>query len=1010
MSGSSQTQLANQVFVRNLPYDVSDEDLTALFEEVGPLKNVSIAKEANGKSRGFGFVKFALEDDAKAALTKLQGHDIKGRKLKLELGIKKDNDSKKRKRDDGEAAEQTPAAPAAPAAAAAAAAKPAKAPATTAPTKATEDAKAKPAKAPKKDAAPAAAVETAKTADAKTADATDAAEAVSRGRQVLVFGVPLDVNKKIFSRVLDKVVRKVRVEFVTEGHPVSESALITYPAGKVVLLTTNSRPDAQKIVEALNKETIGNLGFGKFNFSEDAAKGKKEAAEAAEEAAGDADEAVAEMFRTKNMLKQRLIARLHSEIAPLAHRKKRCRLIIRNLSFQARDLHIMDRMKRFGPIVDIDLPITVLEKPLKKRGPKGGDAAAETSGESAAPATKQVETHRGFAFITFLCEADAKNAVAQSNVAGQVLKICNREVAVDHCYSKDTYLKYGSNPPPEEAADADAAAAATGDAADDDDAADGDEAVQSDEDNDEDEDASAADEDDAETDEDEDDGSLEEDHGSDLDLSDDEDGDEAAPKDKDEYVSTTKNQKLIGGDVNEGRTLFLRNLAYDMTAEDIKAVLQRYGRVELALVVKDKATGTSKGSAFVKFADALSADRCLKECEVSGVEIKHKNVKVARAIDRDSAEKIKQGQKPGKDKRNLYLANEGLALDGDATAHMNEHDREKRTRAQADKKKKLQNPLFFVSHERLSIRNLAKHVKDHDLKILCLKATKAGLNKDLVTLQDMQNLQQAQGPELFDAPSSSSSSSAAASSSSSTVKLRSINQYSLQDLRSLPTFDSKTCIRSAKVILDLDRAAKDAANKAAAAPSRGYGFVEFSHHAFALACLRELNHNAAYEQMAQQVAGKDKEARTRLIAEFSLENIRKVKILKDRQDRVETRREQQRALSNATAEEKLARKKEKRRLQREQKRQRKATQDEEAAGDAPAGDAAPAAAPASKKRKHDDVAASAAPGGGSEAAASKKAKKVTIRDAAAAPAAAKVATATATASAAPKKSSLKKTK
>eukprot|EP01033_Poteriospumella_lacustris_P001229 gene1229-895_t len=967
MSGSAQTQLANQVFVRNLPYDVSDEDLTALFEEVGPLKNVSIAKEANGKSRGFGFVKFALEDDAKAALTKLQGHDIKGRKLKLELGIKKDNDSKKRKRDDGEAAEQTPAAPTAPAA------KPAKTPATAAVTKATEDAKAKPAKAPKKDAAPVVAdVETAKAADAKT-DATDAAEAVSRGRQVLVFGVPLDVNKKIFSRVLDKVVRKVRVEFVTEGHPVSESALITYPAGKVVLLTTNSRPDAQKIVEALNKETIGNLGFGKFNFSEDAAKGKKEAAEAAEEAAGDADEAVAEMFRTKNMLKQRLIARLHSEIAPLAHRKKRCRLIIRNLSFQARDLHIMERMKRFGPIVDIDLPITVLEKPLKKRGPKGGDAAAETGGEPAAPATKQVETHRGFAFITFLCEADAKNAVAQSNVAGQVLKICNREVAVDHCYSKDTYLKFGSNPPPEEAADADAdaAAAATGD----DDAA-ADDAAQSDDD-DEADDASAADEDDAETDEDEDDGSLEEDHGSDLDLSDDEDGDEAAPKDKDAYVSTTKNQQLIGGDVNEGRTLFLRNLAYDMTAEDIKAVLQRYGRVELALVVKDKATGTSKGSAFVKFADALSADRCLKECEVSGVEIKHKNVKVARAIDRDSAEKIKQGQKPGKDKRNLYLANEGLALDGDATAHMNEHDREKRTRAQADKKKKLQNPLFFVSHERLSIRNLAKHVKDHDLKILCLKATKAGLNKDLVSLQDMQNLQQAQG---------------------------------LQDLRSLPTFDSKTCIRSAKVILDLDRAAKDAANKAAAAPSRGYGFVEFSHHAFALACLRELNHNAAYEQMAQQVAGKDKEARTRLIAEFSLENIRKVKILKDRQDRVETRREQQRALSNATAEEKLARKKEKRRLQREQKRQRQATKNEEAAGGEAASDAAPAAAaPASKKRKHDDVAA--APGGNGEAAASKKAKKVTIRDAAAAPAAAPAAkAATATASAAPKKSSLKKTK
>eukprot|EP01039_Chlorochromonas_danica_P015491 gene15491-18206_t len=106
-----------------------------------------------------------------------------------------------------------------------------------------------------------------------------------------------------------------------------------------------------------------------------------------------------------------------------------------------------------------------------------------------------------------------------------------------------------------------------------------------------------------------------------------------------------------------------------------------------------------------------------------------------------------------------------------------EDDERRKQQDEADKKKKLQNPLFFVSHERLSIRNLAKHVKDHDLKILCLKATKAGLNKDLVSLQDMQNLQQAQGPELFDAPpssSSSSSSGAAASSSaasSSTVKL-----------------------------------------------------------------------------------------------------------------------------------------------------------------------------------------------------------------------------------------------
>lgn len=56
-ASSDQQFAANQVFVRNLPYDVTEEDLTKLFEEVGPLKNVSIAKDSKGSSRGFGFVK-----------------------------------------------------------------------------------------------------------------------------------------------------------------------------------------------------------------------------------------------------------------------------------------------------------------------------------------------------------------------------------------------------------------------------------------------------------------------------------------------------------------------------------------------------------------------------------------------------------------------------------------------------------------------------------------------------------------------------------------------------------------------------------------------------------------------------------------------------------------------------------------------------------------------------------------------------------------------------------------
>ena len=91
-----------------------------------------------------------------------------------------------------------------------------------------------------------------------------------------------------------------------------------------------------------------------------------------------------------------------------------------------------------------------------------------------------------------------------------------------------------------------------------------------------------------------------------------------------------------------------------------------------------------------------------------------------------------------KDKRNLYLSNEGLnfkkeknrARDKgkakDFVPDMCEADKIKRERAQSEKKRKLQNPLFFVSAVRLSIRNMNKSVTDKELKELVVIATKKG--------------------------------------------------------------------------------------------------------------------------------------------------------------------------------------------------------------------------------------------------------------------------------------------
>ena len=58
---------------------------------------------------------------------------------------------------------------------------------------------------------------------------------------------------------------------------------------------------------------------------------------------------------------------------------------------------------------------------------------------------------------------------------------------------------------------------------------------------------------------------------------------------------------------------------------------------------------------------------------------------------------------------------------------MSEDDRSKRQKSQSEKRKKLINPLFFVSAHRLSVRNLAKEISDNDLKTLCINALKAGM-------------------------------------------------------------------------------------------------------------------------------------------------------------------------------------------------------------------------------------------------------------------------------------------
>lgn len=75
--------------MRNLPFSATTRDLEELCGGIGPVKRASIIQSADGVSRGFGFVKFAIPEDAVRAAAILASTELKGRTLSVELAVKR---------------------------------------------------------------------------------------------------------------------------------------------------------------------------------------------------------------------------------------------------------------------------------------------------------------------------------------------------------------------------------------------------------------------------------------------------------------------------------------------------------------------------------------------------------------------------------------------------------------------------------------------------------------------------------------------------------------------------------------------------------------------------------------------------------------------------------------------------------------------------------------------------------------------------------------------------------
>ncbi|MBS1736121.1 MAG: RNA-binding protein [Bacteroidetes bacterium] len=70
------------IYVGNLSWSMTDEDLNALFAEYGTVTSAKILKEKNtGRSKGFGFVEMEDDEAAKTAIATLNESEVQGRKL-----------------------------------------------------------------------------------------------------------------------------------------------------------------------------------------------------------------------------------------------------------------------------------------------------------------------------------------------------------------------------------------------------------------------------------------------------------------------------------------------------------------------------------------------------------------------------------------------------------------------------------------------------------------------------------------------------------------------------------------------------------------------------------------------------------------------------------------------------------------------------------------------------------------------------------------------------------------
>eukprot|EP00397_Hematodinium_sp_SG-2012_P023469 GEMP01024384.1.p1 GENE.GEMP01024384.1~~GEMP01024384.1.p1 ORF type:complete len:742 (+),score=187.74 GEMP01024384.1:133-2358(+) len=253
------------------------------------------------------------------------------------------------------------------------------------------------------------------------------------------------------------------------------------------------------------------------------------------------------------------------------------------------------------------------------------------------------------------------------------------------------------------------------------------------------------------------------------DVADDGDDDDGDMSEADDDEKKTNNKFQCGRDLDEGKTVFIRNVPYDADWKDVKTGFQKYGTVSRVYLCKSstQTDGSHKGTGFVKFKDTSGQTQALEEeakikekmrqlgfkdqktpLEGFGVMVKGRRIFVMNPTKPEEApgrKEAKRAERIAQKESWAHLLNMGMIDEWkhpEKWALLSKAEKRLRQASQKERKFQINDPNYVVNPLRLSIRNLDLQV-DNPAIVKALKSQ--GIKAQKVTLVRSKDRKDASG-------------------------------------------------------------------------------------------------------------------------------------------------------------------------------------------------------------------------------------------------------------------------